>query len=78
MAKETFGSTLKKLREAAGFTQGQLAEKVGVTREHIARLESNPDASPTWKTVVAITSALGVSCEVFQDVATPKPRKGKA
>lgn len=55
---------LRELRVAAGLTQQQLAEKVGVKREAIARWEKG-DQEPGWSYVVALAEALGVTCEAF-------------
>ena len=34
-----FGKRVKEMRIRAGMTQGQLAERLGITREHIGRIE---------------------------------------
>jgi transcriptional regulator with XRE-family HTH domain len=65
--KEKFGGTLKRLRSEAGLSQKELADKVGLTREHIARLETNDDVKPLWETVQNLAAALGVDCTAFQD-----------
>lgn len=39
------GSKIRKLRERAGLTQGQLAEKVGVDRTMIVKIENGLDPS---------------------------------
>lgn len=60
------GQRLKELRLAAGLTQTELAEKVGVGRDAVARWEAN-NREPSWSNVVQLAKALGVSCEAFQD-----------
>jgi transcriptional regulator with XRE-family HTH domain len=40
MAPERFAVKLKRLREAQGLTQEQLAEKAGISRAYLARLET--------------------------------------
>jgi transcriptional regulator with XRE-family HTH domain len=39
------GMRIKRLREAKGWTQAELAEKLGVSRVHVANIESPDDAS---------------------------------
>lgn len=50
---------IKSLREEAGLTQTQLAEKAGLPQPHISRLEAGKH-SPTAKTLQKIAQALGV------------------
>jgi transcriptional regulator with XRE-family HTH domain len=76
MAGETFAVKLKRLREAAGLTQPQLAERAGMHQFGVAKLEQGL-RQPTWATVQALAAALGVSCEAFQD-RPPRRRKGGA
>jgi transcriptional regulator with XRE-family HTH domain len=61
---ERFGERLRELRAAAGLTQEQLAEKAGVKVGTLRDLEQTRN-SPRWTTVVALSRALGVSCEAF-------------
>ena len=63
------GSSLKRtlvsLRKAAGLTQLQIAERLGTSRTHISRLESeNSDVSPAVSTVQAYAKAVGYELEV--------------
>jgi putative transcriptional regulator len=46
MAAKRFPMRLKQLREAKGLSQAALAEKVGVSREYIARLETGKHDPP--------------------------------
>ena len=50
---------VRKLRQARGMTQGQLAEKTGVTREYIARLEAGR-YDPSLSTIERLAKALKV------------------
>ena len=61
---ENFAPRLRELRQSAGLTQGQLAEKVGSTIRSISRLETG-DQEPTWPVVISLTKALGVDCRAF-------------
>ena len=52
-----------------------LAEKAGLHRVEIARLET-ASRGPSWETVLAICTALGVSCEQFRIAAAGAAKKG--
>lgn len=67
-----FGARLRALRERAGLTQEQLAERAGVKRGAVARWESG-EREPGWSNVVALCKALGVSCEAFMQHADDAP-----
>ena len=54
----TIGENIKKLREAKGMTQVQLAEKVGVSQPYIVKIEQSA-RSPTIMMIEAIAKALG-------------------
>jgi transcriptional regulator with XRE-family HTH domain len=75
-----FAARLRELRGAAKLTQHELAERTGLHRQAIAKLETGV-TRPTWDTVQALARALGVSCEVFQveekPVETAPPAKKK-
>jgi DNA-binding XRE family transcriptional regulator len=60
---------VKKLREAAGVTQTELAEKISTTQSSIARMESGK-ALPDLLTLQRIGTALGYAVAV-----SFKPRK---
>lgn len=59
-----FAARLKALRGAAGLTQEQLADKAGMHKLGIAKLEQGL-REPTWATVQALAKALGVTCLDF-------------
>jgi transcriptional regulator with XRE-family HTH domain len=81
----TFAARLREVRAAAKMTQHELAERSGVHRQTIARLELGT-REPTWETVQALARALGVSCQAFETQPaeaetppakkTPRKRKG--
>lgn len=73
MAEKTFGEVLRRLREEAGLTQVQLAERAGLHRQAVVKLELGL-REPAWATVKALCRALGVSCAVFDDA--PKKKRG--
>jgi transcriptional regulator with XRE-family HTH domain len=70
-----FGPRLKEMREAAGITQQELAERSGLTKAGIANLEQSR-TRPYWETVVALCQALKVSCDVFMQPPTAKEPTG--
>jgi transcriptional regulator with XRE-family HTH domain len=74
-----FAGQLKALREAAGLTQDELAEKTGLYKFSIAKLEQAV-REPTWSTVLTLARALGVSCEAFladgEEVPPAEPKRG--
>jgi transcriptional regulator with XRE-family HTH domain len=59
-----FGERLKALRERAGLTQAQLAERISVKREAVARWEAG-GSEPVWSNVLKLAGALGVGIEEF-------------
>ena len=59
-----FASRLTTLREAAGLTQAQLADRTGYYRFTLAKLEQGVQ-EPTWPTVLALAAALGVEITDF-------------
>lgn len=78
MSAVWFAGRLRELRGAAGLTQEQLAERVGVKRDAIARWERGT-REPSWSNVVALADALGVTCEAFrqQPGPAPEPQAGR-
>src|SRR5438067_13464598 len=78
MSAAHFAGRLKELREAAGLTQGALAERAGLKVGGIRDLEQGING-PRWETVVALAAALGVDCRAFLEEpgAAPQPRRGR-
>ncbi len=75
-----FAVRLKTIREAAGLSQYALAQRSGLTKQALSRLELG-EREPTWETVQLLAVALGVDCREFVDpgikpppAAEPKPR----
>jgi transcriptional regulator with XRE-family HTH domain len=83
----SFAARLKMLREGAGLTQAQLAERAGLHLGAVFKLEQGR-REPSWATVQALCDALGVSCEKFRTdgetggkrppPAGPTPKTGDA
>lgn len=59
-----FGSRLRKLREARGFTQGELAERVGIELVQISRYERG-QALPNAETLVSLAEVLKTETDVL-------------
>lgn len=59
------GKQLIKARIARGYTQNELAEKVGVKPQQIQKYESNEYSSIGMKTLVKIIDALGAVVDTF-------------
>ncbi len=51
------------LREDLGLTQAQLARRVGVSQQQVAKLE-NPEANPTLSTLESVAKGAGVALDV--------------
>lgn len=60
MTTHNLGATIRKLREAKGLTQDQLATAVGMMRSNISRIEAAKHR-PTLETLEKIAKALRVS-----------------
>ncbi len=61
--ENSFGSQLRALREAAGYTQEELAERAGLTTYAISALERGARTRPYPHTIRALGLALGASDE---------------
>jgi transcriptional regulator with XRE-family HTH domain len=64
MSAEWFAGRLKELREQAGLTQQQLADKAGLSKFGVSDLEQGRRI-PGWDTVLALAAALGVDVGAF-------------
>lgn len=71
-----FGGRLRELREAAGLTQAQLAERASLTREGVAQLETGR-RKPAWETVLALCEALAVPCTAFAEAPSTSGPPGR-
>src|SRR5579883_964244 len=81
-----FAARLKELRERAGLSQDELADRADLYKFSVAKLEQGV-REPTWATVLNLAHALGVSVEAFVtesmesrkgDAQPLKPARGKA
>src|SRR5215468_9131887 len=61
-----YGERLQQLREGAGLTQEQLAERSGVKLWTLRGYEQGR-REPNWKAALSLAAALGVAAEAFSD-----------
>jgi DNA adenine methylase len=76
--QEAFGLRLKQLRELYTLSQQQLAEKAGIGREQISKIESG-QVNVTIETINRLSSALGISVKdlvTFSKDSEPLPTGG--
>jgi transcriptional regulator with XRE-family HTH domain len=73
-AAADFGNRLRELREAAGLTQGQLAERAGLHIQGVVKLERG-EREPAWSTLLSLAEALGCSVAAFTEKATAQATK---
>ena len=67
------GRNVQRLRKAAGLTQAELAERMGVDRAYVSGLELG-QRNPTIVTLWHIAKALGVKVRLFFGEERPKRR----
>ena len=65
VADQTFGARLKQLREQAGLSQQDLADRTGMNRFGVSKLERDKYV-PSWVIVQKIARALGTNCLAFE------------
>src|SRR4051794_22172566 len=78
----TVGQILQRAREGARLSQAQLAERAGVSVHVIRKLEQGQVDEPTWRNIVSLAQALGVSLDLFTGGPPPavptkaEPKRG--
>jgi transcriptional regulator with XRE-family HTH domain len=60
---------LRELRERAGLTQVELAERSGIHQSHISRIETGFVVRPSFDVVSKLAAALGVPTDDFLPIA---------
>jgi transcriptional regulator with XRE-family HTH domain len=73
----TFAEKLRQLRDAAGLTQEQLAERSGINLWTVRGYEQGR-REPSWKGILSLARALGVAAEVFADCDESATEEGSA
>jgi transcriptional regulator with XRE-family HTH domain len=78
MSAAWFPSRLRQLRDEAGLTQRELAERLRTTVRTVSRLETGAQEA-TWPMVVTLAEVFGVTCESFMQEpdALPEPKRGR-
>jgi len=71
MSWRDLGATIRRLREAAGLTQDELAQRAGLSRIYVQKLELGERASPSFPALERIARALTATL-----VVDLKPRRG--
>jgi transcriptional regulator with XRE-family HTH domain len=66
------GARIKELRELAGLSREQVADAAGVSFRAVVQWEVG-SREPGWFNMVALSKALGVSCDEFNREPTVRP-----
>ncbi|HAG9930952.1 TPA: helix-turn-helix domain-containing protein [Escherichia coli] len=66
------GDNIRRMREAAKLSQQELAEKSGISKAQISRLENGTQKNPQIQTVIALATELGTTVEeiIFGEEST--------
>lgn len=64
--RDRIGLRVMALRKCAGLTQEQLADKAGLQRTHVVRIEAGKYAV-TLETIQAIAEALGMTVDIIDE-----------
>ncbi|EKC2492427.1 helix-turn-helix domain-containing protein [Salmonella enterica] len=66
------GDNIRRMREAAKYSQQELADKSGISKAQISRLENGTQKNPQIQTVIALATELGATIEevVFGEEST--------
>jgi transcriptional regulator with XRE-family HTH domain len=75
--RPAYGQHLAELREAAGLTQQQLADKLGVPQSNITFWERS-EKPPRGEVLSKLAHAVSVSVDVLLGVTPPKPKRQAA
>ena len=75
--RPAYGQHLAELREAAGLTQQQLADKLDVPQSNITFWERS-EKPPRGEVLSKLAHAVGVSVDVLLGVTPPKPKRQAA
>lgn len=75
-SRGAFGERLRELRVARGLTQMELAVEVGISRSHLASMETGADP-PGREILHALASFFSVSMDFLQAGITHAPQQGR-
>jgi transcriptional regulator with XRE-family HTH domain len=76
-APSPVGARITALREAAGLTQRQLSEKIGVPQSNLAYWEHSAQAPP-GAVLPKLSEALGISADELLGIKPPAPKRQAA
>ena len=63
-AAQRMGHRITALRKLDGISQQELADRAGLTRQHIGRIEKGELVSVSFVTIQAIAEALGMTVDI--------------
>lgn len=67
MHKENnIGKMIRELRISSGYTQEQLAEKIGIDNKHLSKIEKGVHI-PSYKTMQKLSSVFGLKLNFFEN-----------
>ncbi|EFF0756995.1 TPA: helix-turn-helix transcriptional regulator [Escherichia coli] len=66
------GDNIRRMRESAKLSQQELADKSGISKAQISRLENGAQKNPQIQTVIALATELGTTVEelIFGEEST--------
>ena len=62
---QRMGQRITALRKLEGISQQELADRAGLTRQHIGRIEKGELVSVAYVTIQAIAEALQMTCDII-------------
>jgi DNA-binding phage protein len=69
LALQSAMAVLMRERKARGLSLGDVAERSGIDKSRLSKLENDPRSNPTLATLTRIASAIGVKLSIHVDVA---------
>lgn len=66
--KEKLGIKIKQLRKSMGWTQEQLAEKIGIDNKHLSRIEKGYHM-PNYKIIKKLAQIFNFDIRNFEDIS---------
>jgi len=64
---QRIGQRITALRKLKGISQQELANRAGLTRQHIGRIEKGELVSVAYVTIQAIAEALGMTVDIVDE-----------
>jgi transcriptional regulator with XRE-family HTH domain len=64
---QRMGKRITALRKLAGISQQELADRAGLTRQHIGRIEKGELVSVAYVTILQIAEALGMTVDIVDE-----------